>query len=69
MYHDYQLNLALFFTSMILHFGSVFTIRNGIQLLRYVIYHGEEFSHPISAFTLGLLVVLVNMYCEITNLL
>ena len=54
---------------MILHFGSIYTIRNGILMTKYVIYHSEEFDHPYSAFLLGVMVVCVNIFCEITNLL
>jgi len=43
---NYALHLCLFFTSMILHFGSIYTIRNGITMCKYVIYHSEEFDHP-----------------------
>lgn len=53
---------------MILHFGSIYTIRNGILMTKYVIYHSEEFDHPRSAFLLGVLVVCVNILCETTNL-
>lgn len=65
----YYLSLCLYFTSMILHFGSIYTIRNGILMTKYVIYHSEEFDHPISAFLLGVMVVFVNIFCEMTNLL
>lgn len=37
-------------------------------MIKYVIYHSEEFDHPNSAFMLGVLVVLVNIFCEVTNL-
>ena len=53
---------------MILHFGSIYQIRNGIQMTKYVIYHSEEFDHPISAFLLGVLVIVVSTLCELTNL-
>ena len=66
-HYQYSLNLTLYFTSMILHFATIFTIRNGIIMTKYVIYHSEEFEHPKAAFLLGLGVVFVNMFCEITN--
>lgn len=65
---SYAFSLCLYFSCMMLHFGSIYTIRNGILMIKYVIYHSEEFDHPHSAFMLGLLVVLVNMFCEVTNL-
>lgn len=65
---DYQLQLCLYFSSMILHFGSIYMVRNGITMIKYVIYHSEEFEHPKSAFFLGFLVTCVNILCELTNL-
>lgn len=65
---DYALCLCLYFSCMILHFGSIYTIRNGILMTKYVIYHSEEFDHPWSAFLLGVFVVFVNIFCELTNL-
>ena len=37
-------------------------------MIKYVIYHSEEFEHPRSAFLLGFLVINVNILCEMTNL-
>ena len=53
---------------MILHFASIYTVRNGITMVKYVIYHGEEFDHPRSAFLLGVLVTIVNIMAEMTNI-
>lgn len=66
---DYQLNLCIFFTTMILHFGSIYTIRNGMQMCKYVVYHWEEFDNPIAAFLLGFLVANVNIFCAMANIM
>ena len=66
---SFALQLCLYFSCMILHFGSIYTIRNGITMIKYVIYHGEDFDHPKSAFLLGVLVILVNILAEMTNIL
>lgn len=36
-------------------------------MCRYVVFHSDQFSHPYSAFALGILVVIVNCLCEVTN--
>ena len=64
---SFSLNLVLFFTSFVLHFASIATIRNGIQMCRFTVFHYDQFQHPLAAFTLGLLVIFVNILCELTN--
>ena len=60
-------NLVLFFTSFVLHFASIATIRNGIQMCRFTVFHYDQFQHPLAAFCLGLGVIFVNILCEMTN--
>ena len=67
-HNDYQINLCLFFTAMVLHFSCVATIRNGIDMCRFVVYHSEEFRHPGYALLLGITIIQVNFFCEVTNL-
>ena len=64
---DFAVNLVLFFTTLILHFASVCPIRNGLQMMRYTVFHHDQLTHPVAAFTLGILVISVNCLCEITN--
>ena len=40
---DPTLNLCLYFTSLILHFSTIYTIRNGIIMMKFVVYHSDEF--------------------------
>ena len=39
-----------------------------MQMVKYVVYHSEEFDHPYSAFTLGVLVTFVSTVSELTNI-
>jgi len=64
-----SLSWCQLFTALILHFASVFSVRNGIQMCKFVIYNTEKTKHPVSAMCLGILVILVNMFCEATNLI
>ena len=36
---------------------------------KFVVFHHEEFKNPILAFSLGVIIVIVNVVCEITNLM
>ena len=38
---DFWVYTTLFFTSLMLHFASIYTIRNGIQMCRYVVFHSD----------------------------
>ena len=40
---DFKKNLVLFFTSFVLHFASIATIRNGIQMCRFTVFHYDQF--------------------------
>ena len=68
-HNAYTINLCMFFTSLVLHFGCIATIRNGIQMTRFVTFHTEEFKHPNFAFALGVLIVFANMFVAFTNLM
>lgn len=66
---DPTLNICLYFTSLILHFSTIYSIRNGIVMMKYVVYHSEEFQRPSAAFLLGLMTLLTNCFCGVTNLI
>ena len=36
---------------------------------KFALFHSEEFTHPKAAFVLGLLITIINLSCEIANLL
>ena len=67
--YDTDVQLCMFFTNLVLHYGCISIIRNGMQMMRFVTFHSEEFSNPVEAFTLGFLVVCSNVLCEVTNCL
>jgi len=57
----------MFFTNMILHFPCVAIVRNGIQMCKFVVFHSEEFTNPVEVFILGMLIMIANIMCEMTN--
>lgn len=59
----------MFFTCLILHFGSVMTIRNGVNMCMYVTYHSDNFESPSVAFFLGFMTIFANAFASTTNLL
>ena len=58
-----MLQMSLFFCTMIMHSFMLAPIKNGLQICRYVVYHSEEFDHPVSAYFLGMSVLVVNVAC------
>lgn len=67
--NDWGLNLCMFFTNLCLHFSCILTIRNGLIMCKFVVYHSEEFGSPVAAFMMGLLLMCVNLLCAVTNML
>jgi hypothetical protein len=66
--NDFSLNLCMFFTNLVLHFSCISTIRNGIHMCKFVVYHSEEFNNPSAAYLLGILIIMANIFCAITNM-
>ena len=64
----FEVNLAMFFTNLVLHFSSIATVRNGIQMCKYVVYHSDQFQNPNAAFFLGVMLAIANMFCSVTNM-
>ena len=48
-----EINVALFFTVLLLHLICLPTARDGLTMMKYALLHPEEFNHPVSAFVLG----------------
>jgi len=46
---------------MIMHFSVLATIRNGITMCKFVVYHSEEFDNPVEMFIFALAVVFSNV--------
>ena len=59
--NDFTLQLVLFFCTFILHAYMLATIRNGITMCKFIVYHSEEFDNPIEMFVFASLVVFSNM--------
>lgn len=66
-HNNFELNLCSFFTSLVMHFSCIATIRNGMDMCKFVVYHSKEFNNPKMAFSLGMLIILANMFCAFTN--
>ena len=66
--NDFSLNLCMFFTNLVLHFSCISTIRNGIHMIKFVVYHSEEFNNPMAAFSLGMFIIMANVLCAVTNM-
>jgi len=62
------LNLTLYFVVLTMHFGSVMTIRNGINMCMYVVFHPENFENPSVAFFLGFMTQFANVFAATTNM-
>ena len=65
--YEYDVQLVMFFTNLVLHYGCIYIIRNGMQMCKFVVFHSEEFTNPIEAFLLGVIVMCGNVLCEFTN--
>lgn len=66
--NNYWINLCSFFTALVLHFGCIATVRNGLSMAKFVVFHSEQFKHPIHAFFLALCIMFANVFVATTNL-
>jgi len=51
--NDAIVNLCTFFSLLLLHWTCLPDVRNGLYMMKYVLVHPEEFSHPVTCFLLG----------------
>jgi len=65
---DAEINVALFFTVLLLHLTCLPSARDGIAMMKYVLVHNDEFSHPITAFALGLISFATMFSAEVVNI-
>ena len=65
--NSFLVNSVMFLTGLTLHFSTIATIRNGITMCKYVVYHSEEFENPSMPFLLGVLIIITNIFCANTN--
>jgi hypothetical protein len=56
-----MIQINVFFSNMIMHFSVLATIRNGISMCKFVVFHSEEFDNPVEIFIFSFLVVFSNM--------
>lgn len=62
-----MIQVNVFFSNMIMHFSVLATIRNGITMCKFVVYHSEEFDNPVEMFIFAFMVVLSNVLGQVTN--
>lgn len=65
---DTLINLCLFFTMLLLHWSSLPEARNGIYMMKHVLCHPDQYTHPFTAFCIGLLHICTCWLCEVLNL-
>ena len=63
------IQVNIFFSNMILHFSVLATIRNGINMCKFIVYHSEEFDNPIEMFVFAFMVIFSNILGQFTNAL
>lgn len=61
-------NVSLFFTVLLLHLTCLPNARDGIAMMKYVVCHNDEFTHPATAFLLGLISFSTMLSGEIVNI-
>lgn len=65
---DPIINLALFFTVLLLHLTCLPTARDGISMMKYALIHPDEFKHPMAAFALGWFAISSMILSEFINI-
>jgi hypothetical protein len=64
-----EINVALFFTVLLLHLTCLPTARDGLTMMKYALLHPEEFNHPVSAFVLGFFAISSMFLAEFVNIM
>jgi len=44
--HKILIQFNVFFSCLILHFSTIPSVRNGIMMMKYVVFHYDEFENP-----------------------
>mmetsp|Transcript_4816 Transcript_4816/g.8259 ORF Transcript_4816/g.8259 Transcript_4816/m.8259 type:complete len:202 (-) Transcript_4816:33-638(-) len=65
---DSLICMALFFTVLLLHLVSLKIAADGINMMKYCLVHPDEFTHPVSAFILGVFVFFGLILTEFANM-
>ena len=58
---------AQLIANIVLHYSGVANVRNGIFMMRQVMYNSDAFAHPITGFILGLLTSVLFIVIEGIN--
>lgn len=65
---DAEINVALFFTVLLLHLTCLPNARDGMAMMKYVLVHNDEFTHPATAFGLGFITFVSMISAEVVNI-
>lgn len=65
---DTEINVALFFTVLLLHLTCLPTARDGLTMMKYALINPDEFNHPMSAFCLGFFAISSMILAEFVNI-
>lgn len=65
---QFAVDLCIMFTVLVLHFSCVQTVRNGMNMCKFVCFHPSEFDEPGWAFLLGVAVMWTTVNCELVNI-
>jgi hypothetical protein len=63
-----EVSVSLFFVVLLLHLTCLPIARDGMSMMKYVVVHSDEFTHPISAFTLGFFAMSTMIIAEFVNI-
>lgn len=58
---------AQLIANIVLHYNGVANVRNGIYMMRQVMYNSDAFAHPVTGFFLGLLTSTLFIIIEAIN--
>ena len=63
-----EVTVSLFFTVLLLHLTCLPYARDGLNMMKYVIAHPEEFNFPISAYLMGFFALTTMVFAEFVNI-
>ena len=64
---DFYVTGAQLIANIVLHYSAVANVRNGIYMMRQVMFNADAFAHPITGFTLGLMTSVLFIIIEGLN--
>lgn len=69
VFNNTPLQVCLFFTTLLLHFGCIPGARSGLYMMKYAVTHADKFTHPRVAFLLGFIQFTTMVVSELINIM